>query len=889
MLKRGRVASPTATTSDRVVGLALPASSPPQMVVVSGAAGSGRTTLLREAVARLQRDAIWVDCSVFAHRRPLRSLHDAVASTSPQVFPAEMATALADRLTASPSPEPDEIGALIWSVISVGVPLMGDQVVVLDDFDLLDPASQQVASYLLHRVAQFGRVPVVVSVASGADRVGGHAATVDIDPLTTDEVRVIVEDLIEEPVPYRVAEGLWQGTGGNLLAVVEAVGQLTPERLTGRDLLPHPLALSRSAAHRLLRTEDARASGRLELLAALAVDPFVTRDQAVRLSGSTGAFDEAVAAGSIEQTPLGLRARVPAEALAAWELAPSVTRRRVHGVLADGPEAWCAPLHRSLAGDDTSAAEAFATAAMCHRLGPPGHVAMVLDAVGWALPATGFAVAQLLMADGYVASVRRIVDAPVSPDGTPAGELDALRSQLAVLSGHVRDALAEPDRRPPAGTDLDQWVRTVLGTARALIHRQDLVAARQLLDTTAESLATASPSLRAEARFVRAELGYQRQEERSLTEISRAAGDWLQGTDGADDPLSIAVMVFYLLAVGNPALAGAILNRTEPPVDAGALVRVAHLVGRIQTELVWGRYTAADHLITAMDRELPYSDNGAHTIGLVVTVGAARGPDPARDRIEWRLDHPDLGGQPSHARSEVAAANGLRCLVDGAYGQALALLDQALRPRPVLFTGATTVLANLLEANRALGASPAATRSLRAGLGDWWPDRYGERFAGLEARCDALCAEVEDLDVGFRAALDRTSVDFPVDVARTHLAYGRCLLQAGRTGDAHQQLERAAALFANERLHGWVAHAEGLRSRPSAPRIEAGLTPTEREIVSLVLQRRTNAEIAGALFMSKRTIELHLTRVFRKVGVARKSQLIELDSVRDLVGRPTVG
>ena len=163
-------------------------------------------------------------------------------------------------------------------------------------------------------------------------------------------------------------------------------------------------------------------------------------------------------------------------------------------------------------------------------------------------------------------------------------------------------------------------------------------------------------------------------------------------------------MVFYLLAVGNPALAGAILNRTEPPVDAGALVRVARLGD--QTELVWGRYTAADHLITAMDRELPYSDNGAHTIGLVVTVGAARGPDPARDRIEWRLDHPDLGGQPSHARSEVAAANGLRCLVDGAYGQALALLDQALRPRPVLFTGATTVLANLLEANRALGASP---------------------------------------------------------------------------------------------------------------------------------------------------------------------------------------
>ena len=69
--------------------------------------------------------------------------------------------------------------------------------------------------------------------------------------------------------------------------------------------------------------------------------------------------------------------------------------------------------------------------------------------------------------------------------------------------------------------------------------------------------------------------------------------------------------------------------------------------------------------------------------------------------------------------------------------------------------------------------------------------------------------------------------------------------------------------------------------------VNAGLTPTEREIIVLVLQRRTNAEIARKLFMSKRTIELHLTRVFRKVGVARKSQLIELDTVRELVGPPS--
>ena len=882
MPKRDETAAPSSTTTDRVIALALPPTSPPRMVAVRGDAGSGRTAVLREVVARLQRGAVWVDCSVFAHRRPLGSLHDAVTSTSPRVFPAEMAAELAERLTASP--DPDDIGALIWSVIGSGVPDMGDQVVVLDDFDHLDAASQGVAAYLLQRVAQFGGVPVVVSVASGTDQVR-HAITVDLGPLTVDGIRVLVEDVIEEPVPHRVAVGLRHGTGGNLSAVVEVVGRLTAEQLKGRDLLPHPLPLGSAAAQRLLGSDRELAPGHLALLAALAVDPFVTADQARRLTASTVLFDEVLAGGSIEETPLGVRVRTPAGALAAWALAPNVVRRRVHGVLALGPGARCAPVHRSLAGMDTTTDQALAAAADCHRLGPPGHVAMALEAVNWSLPASGFPVAQLLMADGYLTSVRRILGAPAPKDVSMAAELDGLRSRLAVLSGHLGDSLVDPPPRPPVGADPEEWVRTVLGTARTLIHRGDLAAARLLLDDTAAGLAAAPPASRALARFVRAELGYQRREEWSLTELTRAAEDWLPDQRG-DDPISISIMVFYLLAVGNPVLAGAILNRTDPAADAGSLSRVAHLVGRIQTEVVWGHYVAADQLITGLDQAMPYSEAGAHTVGLVINVAAARGAHADRDRIEWRLDHPDLGVQPPEARSEVAAANGLRCLVEGSYEEALALLDQALRSRSALFTGATAVLASLLETSRALGASGAQNRSLRTGLGAWWPDRFGERYAGLEARCDALCADDEDLDVKFRAAIGRSSEHFPVDVARTHLAYGRCLLQSGRAQDADQQLERAAAVFTNEGLHGWVAHVQRLRSQPTTPVVATTLTPTEREVVALVLQRCTNAEIAGRLFMSKRTIELHLTRVFRKVGVARKSQLIELDTVRELVSQP---
>ena len=75
-------------------------------------------------------------------------------------------------------------------------------------------------------------------------------------------------------------------------------------------------------------------------------------------------------------------------------------------------------------------------------------------------------------------------------------------------------------------------MRTVLGTVRSLIHREDLAAARHLLDGAAAGLAAAPPASRALARFVRAELGYQRREEWSLTELTRAAEDWLSSTAG---------------------------------------------------------------------------------------------------------------------------------------------------------------------------------------------------------------------------------------------------------------------------------------------------------------------------------------------------------------------
>lgn len=144
------------------------------------------------------------------------------------------------------------------------------------------------------------------------------------------------------------------------------------------------------------------------------------------------------------------------------------------------------------------------------------------------------------------------------------------------------------------------------------------------------------------------------------------------------------------------------------------------------------------------------------------------------------------------------------------------------------------------------------------------------------ARCRALVAEPEDADEAFATAADLAADGYPADLARTQLAHARCLRGMGRFDEAEPLLGRASLAFQQEGLSGWTSHVEMLRTRP-VEGLRALLNPTERRIVRMALERHTNAEIAQSLSMSKRSVELRLTRIFRTLGIARKSQLVDLD------------
>ena len=159
--------------------------------------------------------------------------------------------------------------------------------------------------------------------------------------------------------------------------------------------------------------------------------------------------------------------------------------------------------------------------------------------------------------------------------------------------------------------------------------------------------------------------------------------------------------------------------------------------------------------------------------------------------------------------------------------------------------------------------------------------------AALLARCEALLAERAP-DEAFRDALERAGALAPFQQARTELLYGEWLRRKRRRQDARVHLRAAVEAFHGLGAVPWARRAEaelratGETTRKRDPSTLDQLTPQELQIASLVAEALTNREIATQLYLSPRTIDYHLRKVFSKLGIASRTEL-----VRD--GLPTGG
>jgi DNA-binding CsgD family transcriptional regulator len=157
-------------------------------------------------------------------------------------------------------------------------------------------------------------------------------------------------------------------------------------------------------------------------------------------------------------------------------------------------------------------------------------------------------------------------------------------------------------------------------------------------------------------------------------------------------------------------------------------------------------------------------------------------------------------------------------------------------------------------------------------LGDPWP-------MAVSARCRAVvAAAVSEIPLAlseFEAALDEHErLPMPLERARTLLAHGTVLRRAKQKRAARESLEESLAIFNRLGAAIWSARAESELARVSSGQpAKFELTPTEVKVAALVARGRTNREVAQELFMSVKTVEANLSRIYDKLSVRSRSEL----------------
>jgi ATP/maltotriose-dependent transcriptional regulator MalT len=162
-----------------------------------------------------------------------------------------------------------------------------------------------------------------------------------------------------------------------------------------------------------------------------------------------------------------------------------------------------------------------------------------------------------------------------------------------------------------------------------------------------------------------------------------------------------------------------------------------------------------------------------------------------------------------------------------------------------------------------------------------WAEQMRSAWAGpLVVRSRALLADGDEAEAGLREALAlQAAQPSALADARTNLHLGAHLRRRRRRADARPHLRRALETFERLGAAGWAERAvaelraSGETARRRDPSTRDELTPQERQIARLVADGASNREAAQQLFLSPRTIEYHLRKVFQKLGVASRAEL----------------
>jgi ATP/maltotriose-dependent transcriptional regulator MalT len=151
---------------------------------------------------------------------------------------------------------------------------------------------------------------------------------------------------------------------------------------------------------------------------------------------------------------------------------------------------------------------------------------------------------------------------------------------------------------------------------------------------------------------------------------------------------------------------------------------------------------------------------------------------------------------------------------------------------------------------------------------------------GIAARCGALLSEGEAADSLYREAIERLGrTRLRPELARAHLVYGEWLRREGRRVDARAQLRTAHEMLAGMGMEAFAERARkellatGEKARKRTVETRDDLTAQERQIAGLARDGLSNPDIGARLFLSPKTVEWHLHKVFGKLGIRSRHEL----------------
>jgi len=312
---------------------------------------------------------------------------------------------------------------------------------------------------------------------------------------------------------------------------------------------------------------------------------------------------------------------------------------------------------------------------------------------------------------------------------------------------------------------------------------------------------------------------------------------------------------------------------------AGALARLPIDLTAHAIQVAWrGDFTEAEAVIAEIDAVTDATETRIAPYGAMLLAALRGRQSEATVLITSAAQDAADGGQGIGVQySQWASSilfNGL-----GRYPQALAAARQACADTPELFLSAWA-LPELIEAGARSGERHLAADALdrlvdaTAAAGTDWA-------LGLAARSQALLSDGSVAEGLYQEAIDRLKRTLlRPELARTHLLYGEWLRRHRRRVDARRQLRTAHELltaigmeaFAERARRELLSTGETVRKRRAGTRRDE-LTPQEKQIALLARDGLSNPEVGARLFLSPRTVEWHLRKVFAKLAISSRREL----------------